>query len=73
MRTDNYPAVGSHWKEVDPRINRVVEVVAHDTARRKVGITRMHSIQVTWAKVERFNGKRGGYRPATPDEVASAL
>lgn len=56
---DEWPAIGSRWREVDPRFDRVVVVVSYDKQQRKVGISTGGNL--TWAKVERFNGKRGGY------------
>jgi hypothetical protein len=52
-----FPPIGSFWKENDPRAWGLrKEVVAHDLKRRRVQFNTRR-----WAKVERFNGKRGGY------------
>ena len=58
--------VGQQWQEVDPRFTRIVEVVGMNTLSfnydggvqiQTVGSNR----KPTWARLERFNGKRGGY------------
>lgn len=54
-----YPPIGSLWRENDPRswgLKR--RVLAHDFDRGKV---QLDGPVKTWAKAERFNGKRGGY------------
>lgn len=51
--------IGQRWKEVDPRMNRVVEVVGFDRDSGKILI--LYAGKTTKAKPERFNGKRGGY------------
>ena len=56
-----WPPIGSRWIENDPRatIKRLGrKVLAHDTKRGKV---QLDGCVKTWAKVERFNEKRGGY------------
>ena len=54
-----WPPIGSCWKENDPRpISGRRTVIAHDKAKGKV---QLGGYPKTWAKVERFNGKRGGY------------
>lgn len=51
--------VGSIWKEVDPRLDRQIEVVGFCDETGKVIIK--SNGRVTKARRERFNGKRGGY------------
>jgi hypothetical protein len=61
-------AVGQKWREVDPRFTRVVEVVGTD----HLGFLGIGAVQIqtvypeksarrSWARLSRFNGKRGGY------------
>ncbi len=59
-----YPPVGSKWKEVDLRVSRIVRVIRHDLANGRVRINCIETDRLTWAKLERFNGKSGGYAPA---------
>jgi len=59
--TIQYPAVGSKWKERDRRVARTIQVVRYDLAKGRVRITCLETERLTWAKVERFNGKSGGY------------
>jgi hypothetical protein len=56
-----YPPIGSKWKEVDLRVKRTVHVVRYDVANRRVRINCIETQRLTWARPERFNGKRGGY------------
>lgn len=65
MRTQ-YPPVGSKWMEVDLRVTRTVQVVRYDLAHRRVRINCLETQRLSWAKVERFNGKSGGYAPLPP-------
>jgi hypothetical protein len=58
-----YPAVGSKWKEVDLRVSRTIQVVRYDLENARVRINCLETQRLTWAKPERFNGKRGGYEP----------
>lgn len=61
-RDEEWPPLGSRWLECDPRATVKTlgrEVLAHDKERGKV---QLDGAVKTWAKVERFNGKRGGYR-----------
>jgi hypothetical protein len=58
-----YPPVGSKWKERDLRVARTVQVVRYDAAKRRIRIVCLETDRLTWAKVERFNGKSGGYAP----------
>ena len=64
-----WPPINSRWIENDPRatVKRLGRaVLAHDKERGKV---QLDGVVKTWAKVERFNGKRGGYtRVFTPAE-----
>lgn len=66
------PRVGDIWKEVDPRFNRHVLVIAdHGGGDGKVQIQGCYRVPETigwkaygmrrWASVKRFNGRRGGY------------
>ncbi|WCM21401.1 hypothetical protein NDK50_08115 [Paraburkholderia bryophila] len=64
-------AVGQKWREVDPRVHRIVEIVqiATTTERRCIQIKTVESAnpnaigKLSWADRQRFNGKRGGYAP----------
>lgn len=56
-----YPPVGSRWKEVDLRVARTVEVIRYDVPNGRVRINCLETQRLTWAKLERFNGKSGGY------------
>jgi hypothetical protein len=56
--TIQYPPVGSKWKDRDLRVARTVQVVRYDLAKRRVRIACLETERLTWAKVERFNGKR---------------
>ena len=60
-----YPPVGSKWKDRDSRVDRTVEVIRYDLARGRVRILCIETEALSWAKPERFNGKSGGYAPAT--------
>jgi hypothetical protein len=61
MKISAYPPVGSKWKEIDVRVARTVEVIRYDTTKGLVRINCIETQRLTWAKLERFNGKRGGY------------
>ena len=61
--TTQYPAIGSKWKERDVRVARTVEIIRYDVAKRRVRIACLETERLTWAKLERFNGKSGGYAP----------
>lgn len=55
--------VGQHWREVDPRVDRVVEIVAIGVERVQIRAIYTGGIGIPrWAMKKRFNGKRGGYR-----------
>ena len=56
-----YPPVGSTWKERDRRVSRTIKVVRYDEAKRRVRIVCLETDRLTWAKLERFDGKSGGY------------
>jgi hypothetical protein len=58
-----YPPIGSKWKERDLRIDRTIKVVRYDVTMRRVRIVCLETDRLTWAKVERFDGKSGGYAP----------
>lgn len=60
MKT-SYPPVGSKWKEADARVTRTVQVVRYDVAKKLVRLNCLETDRLTWAKVDRFNGKSGGY------------
>lgn len=62
MKTE-YPPVGSKWQELDRRVKRTVQVIRHDVTNRRVRIACIETERLSWAKPERFNGKRGGYAP----------
>ena len=61
--TTQYPPIGSKWKERDVRIARTVEIIRYDVAKRRVRIACLETERLTWAKLDRFNGKSGGYAP----------
>jgi hypothetical protein len=61
--TTQYPAIGSKWKERDVRVARTVQIIRYDVAKRRVRIACLETDRLTWAKLERFNGKSGGYAP----------
>jgi hypothetical protein len=61
--TTQYPAIGSKWKERDVRVARTVQIIRYDVAKRRVRIACLETERLTWAKLERFNGKSGGYAP----------
>lgn len=56
-----YPPIGSKWLDRDTRTKRIVEVIRHDVATRRVRIHCIETGTLSWAKPERFNGKSGGY------------
>lgn len=56
-----FPPIGSQWKERDERVSRTVKVVRYDVPKRRVRIVCLETDRLTWAKVERFDGKSGGY------------
>lgn len=65
-----YPPIGSKWKERDLRVQRTLQVVRYDIDNRRVRITCLETEKLTWAKLERFNGKSGGYAPvAEPAKI----
>ena len=59
----DYPPIGSKWKERDLRVERTIQVVRYDLDKRRVRIACIETDKLTWAKLERFNGKSGGYAP----------
>jgi hypothetical protein len=66
--------IGQQWKEVDPRFERVVEVVeiaptgVRPVKIKTVGSSNANAIgRTTWADAGRFNGKRGGYALITKE------
>jgi hypothetical protein len=63
-----YPPIGSKWKERDLRVERTIQVVRYDLDKRRVRIACIETDKLTWAKLERFNGKSGGYAPMAPAE-----
>jgi hypothetical protein len=56
------PTVGQTWEEVDPRITPPRRVLIQHISNERVAITSDRTTRVTWAKLSRFHGKRGGYR-----------
>lgn len=59
-----WPRIGSCWKENDPRaMSQRRPVLALDRERGKV---QLGGYPKTWCKVERFNGRRGGYTEVCP-------
>lgn len=59
LKTVEWPAIGSWWRENDRRGGTVAkQVVAHRKADGRVGL---QGVMLTWALAERFNGKLGGY------------
>ena len=63
-----YPPIGSKWKERDLRVERTIQVVRYDLDKRRVRIACIETDKLTWAKLERFNGKSGGYAPVAAAE-----
>jgi hypothetical protein len=65
--------IGQRWIERDNRNPREVEIAGFDEAKGKVQI-KGETGKLTWAKLERFSGKSGGYRlkeaDSTPIEPA---
>ena len=64
--------IGQLWREVDSRFERIVRVANTDSVSEKVQIecTSVGSnfgrgSGARWAKLSRFNGKRGGYALTT--------
>lgn len=57
-------AIGQRWRENDPRIDRVVEVVGFSNRNGliRVLIQAITSRKPTNAALERFNGNRGCYK-----------
>jgi hypothetical protein len=53
--------VGEIWIEKDPRYCRKVEVIDYSFATGKAKIKSLETGKITWARLDRFNGKRGGY------------
>jgi hypothetical protein len=60
--TNEYPPVGSKWRELDGRVVRTIQVIRHDLENARVRINCLETQRLTWAKPERFNGKSGGYK-----------
>ena len=58
-----YPPIGSKWKELDVRVARTVQVIRYDTDKDLVRINCLETQRLSWAKLDRFNGKSGGYAP----------
>lgn len=67
------PQVGDIWLDMDPRDQRFVRVIDDGVSkdgfvriRRVAGGSRnwyhTHACRPTFAKLSRFNGKRGGYQ-----------
>ena len=54
------------WEEVDPRSSRQVVVVKivneAGVNRAQIRCIKPMNGRFTWARVDRFNGKRGGYK-----------
>ena len=58
-RAPEWPEIGSWWRENDPRGTKFArQVIAH---RKLDGRVQLDGPVKTWARIERFNGKRGGY------------
>jgi hypothetical protein len=58
-----YPPIGSKWKELDVRVARTVQVIRYDTDKQLVRINCLETQRLSWAKLDRFNSKSGGYAP----------
>ena len=65
-----YLNTGQHWQEWDNRFTRVVKVLEVENSRVKIRtLVNIHNTsgrllptgRITWANIERFNGKSGGY------------
>lgn len=61
-----YPTIGDVWKEVDPRFERYVRVVAVNTdwvrLRKCAEQGWFDGSRVSTAAITRFHGLRGGYK-----------
>ena len=66
-----YPPVGSKWKDMDARVTRTLQVIRYDTEKGRIRINCLETQRLTWAKPERFNGKKGGYAPLKPSQTLS--
>lgn len=74
------PQAGDIWKEVDPRAERYVRVISLSTPSGKYAFIRTCDANgvsgtrnpVREARVERFNGKRGGYELWARDHRTSS-
>src|SRR5256886_11327728 len=53
----------SKWKELDVRVARTVQVIRYDQDKQLVRINCLETQRLSWAKLDRFNGKSGGYAP----------
>jgi hypothetical protein len=60
---NRYPPIGSKWKELDVRVARTVQVIRYDQDKQLVRINCLETQRLSWAKLDRFNGKSGGYAP----------
>lgn len=70
------PCIGDIWQEADPRFERYVEITGLDSqGNNGTGAVQILTVYRTpetigwksrggyrWAKLTRFNGKRGGYK-----------
>lgn len=56
--------VGQVWQEVDPRHEWIRQVIGFGTGRNagKVELAGIESGRVSYARPDRFNGKRSGYK-----------
>ena len=52
------PPIDSRWKD---RNARTVQVIRYDLDKRRVRIHCPETETLSWAKAERFNGKKSGY------------
>lgn len=56
---------------MDARVKRTIQVIRYDTDKGRIRINCLETQRLTWAKPERFNGKKGGYAPLKPSQTLS--
>ena len=66
-----FPPIGSKWRELDARVKRTVEIIRYDKSKGLIRINCIETQRLSWAKPERFNGKKGGYAPLKPSQALS--
>lgn len=53
------PEIGDTWEEIDNRFTQTRLVTILQVVNQRVQI---QYVRKTWANIQRFNGKNGGYR-----------